>query len=68
MKTIAGILLTIAFCLASGVEANPIQGVYALVLMVAGAVCFNAADKDAEDAEKTEDAESIHIKKMEDAA
>ena len=66
MKTIAGILLTIAFCLASGVEANPIQGVYALVLMVAGAVCFNA--EDAEDAEKTEDAESIHIKKMEDAA
>ena len=65
MKNIAAILLTIAFCLASGVEANPIQGVYALVLMVAGAVCFNAADKDKE---KSEETEEKPINKWEDAA
>lgn len=56
MKTIGGILLAIAFCLASGVEQNPIQGIYALVLMGASLWCFHRT----EHTEKAENTESIN--------
>lgn len=42
MKTIGGILMAIAFCLASGVDENPVQGIYALVLMGAAWAAFRA--------------------------
>ena len=56
MKTIGGILMAIAFCLASGVDQNPIQGIFALVLMGASLWCFHRT----EHTEKAENTESIN--------
>lgn len=56
MKTIGAILLSIAFCLASGVEQNFMQGIYALVLMGASLWCFHRT----EHTEKAENTESIN--------
>lgn len=56
MKTIGAILLSIAFCLASGVEENLMQGIYALVLMGASLWCFHRT----EHTEKAENTESIN--------
>ena len=56
MKTIGAILFAIAFCLASGVEQNPIQGIFALVLMGASLWCFHRT----EHTEKAENTESIN--------
>lgn len=63
MKTIGGILLAIAFCLASGVEQNPIQGFYALVLMGAAWAAFRADRETARNEEL-----KVKNKKLEDAA
>lgn len=63
MKTIGAILLTIAFCLASGVEQNPIQGIYAIVLMGAAWAAFRA-DRETARSEELK----VKNKKLEDAA
>lgn len=63
MKTIGGILMAIAFCLASGVEQNPIQGIYALVLMGAAWAAFRA-DRETARSEKLK----VNNEKLEDAA
>ncbi len=60
MKTIGGFIAALAFCLASGVEQNPIQGIYALVLMGAAWWCFHLADARTEHTEKAENTESIN--------
>ena len=51
MKTIGGILMAIAFCLASGVDENPVQGIYALMLMGAAWAAFRAARETARNEE-----------------
>lgn len=43
---IAGaILFCLGFCMATGVEQNPIQAVYALASIGAASWCFNRADR-----------------------
>lgn len=64
MKTIGGILLAIAFCLASGVDANPVQGVCTLVLMGVAWVLFHLGERE----EKALHEELKNRKKLEDAA
>lgn len=64
MKTIGALLLAFAFCLASGVEENPVQGIYALILMGAAWVLFHLGERD----EKALHEELKNRKKLEDAA
>ncbi len=52
MKTIGALLLAFAFCLASGVEENPVQGIYALVLMGAAWAAFRAERRAARSEER----------------
>lgn len=43
---IAGaILFSLGFCMATGVDANPVQAIYALVLIGGAALCFRKAKK-----------------------
>ena len=59
MKKIAGaILFALGFCMATGVDKNPIQAVYALVLMFGALVCFKTAKK-MEQSEKKQSDKSI---------
>ena len=48
MKNVLSICGAVLFCIgvamATGVDYNPIQGVYALICMGAASVCFNRAD------------------------
>lgn len=48
MKTIliliAAVLFTLGFAMATGVDQNPIQAVYCVVLMLGALVCFNRAE------------------------
>lgn len=45
-NSIAGsILFALAFCVATGVDANPIQAVYALVLMGGALMCSKRAKR-----------------------
>ena len=56
---IAGaILFALGFCMATGVDQNPIQAVYALVLMFGALVCFKTAKK-MEQSEKKQSDKSI---------
>lgn len=56
---IAGaILFALGFCMATGIDRNPIQVVYALALMSGALVCFKTAKK-MEQSEKKQSNESI---------
>lgn len=52
------ILFALGFCTATGVDKNPIQAVYALVLMFGALVCFKTAKK-MEQSEKKQSDKSI---------
>lgn len=39
------ILFALGFCMATGVDANPIQAVYAVVLMGGALLCFKTAKR-----------------------
>lgn len=58
VKIAGAILFTLGFCMATGVDANPIQAVYAAVLMGGALVCFKTA-KRMEHSEKKQSNESI---------
>ena len=60
-----GILFALGMLVATGIDVNPVQAIYALVLIGAAAMCFAYADG-AESGRKSE-TKSINIK-MEDAA
>lgn len=57
MKTILSILgavlFVLGFAMATGVDQNPVQAIYALVLMGAALVCFRRADAIDSASEKT---------------
>ena len=63
---VGGILFALGMLMATGVDANPVQGVYALVLLGAGAVCFSHEDSAENESEK--ETKSTNLKKWEDAA
>jgi len=70
LSILGGILFALALAVATGIDVNPVQAIYSLLLLGGGAVCFSLADASTESAEKTEgteSAKSINIK-MEDAA
>ena len=56
------ILFALGFVMATGVENNPVQGLYALVLMGASYVCFARAER-MEKREKVSEPKSIVPKK-----
>lgn len=55
---LGAILFVFAFCLCTGVDQNPWQAVYALVLMFGALVCFKTAKK-MEQSEKKQSDKSI---------
>lgn len=62
MKQVTGsILFALGMLMATGIEANIVQAIYAIAFMGASCWCFNSAK------EKSEK-KSINIKKWEDAA
>lgn len=70
LSIVGGFLFALGLLVATGIDVNPIQAIYALALIGCGAVCFSLADASTEHTEKTEGTEgvkSINIK-MEDAA
>ena len=58
VKIAGAILFTLGFCMATGVDVNPIQAVYAVVLMGGALVCFKTA-KRMEHSEKKQSNKSI---------
>lgn len=62
---VGGILFALGMLVATGIDLNPIQAIYALLLMGGGAVCFAYADTESEHKNETK---SINLKKWEDAA
>lgn len=65
LSIMGGILFALGLLVATGIELNPVQAVYALLLLGGGAVCFAYAD--AEESEHKNET-SINLKKWEDAA
>lgn len=45
LKIMGGVCLALGFAIATGIDANPIQALYALLLMGAAWVCFHAVDE-----------------------
>ena len=58
VKIAGAILFTLGFCMATGVDVNPIQAVYALVLIGGALVCFKTASR-LERSEKKQSNKSI---------
>lgn len=65
LSIVGGILFALGMLVATGIDVNPVQAIYALLLLGGGAVCFAYADS-AESEHKNET--SINLKKWEDAA
>lgn len=64
LSIVGGFLFALGLLVATGIELNPWQAVYALLLMGGGAVCFSLADR----AESEHKNETINLKKWEDVA
>lgn len=60
---VGGFLFALGLLVATGIDVNPVQAIYALLLLGGGAVCFSLADRAEESEHKT-----INLKKLEDAA
>ena len=60
VKIAGAILFTLGFCMATGVDVNTIQAVYALVLIGGAWVCFKTASR-LEQSEKKQSNESIGV-------
>lgn len=52
LPIVGAVCISLAFCMATGVDVNPIQSVYTLALMGAGAFCFNRYDRISRESEK----------------
>lgn len=62
LSIVGGILFVLGMLVATGIDLNPIQGVYSLVLLGASLACFSLADHDAES--ESENAKSVkHVDK-----
>ena len=58
LSIVGGILFALGMLVATGIDVNPVQAIYALLLLGGGAVCFSLADASTERTEKTEGTES----------
>ena len=65
LSIVGGLLFALGMLVATGIDMNPVQVIYALVLFGGSAVCFAYAD--AEESEHKNET-SINLKKWEDAA
>lgn len=68
LPIVGAILVSLGLCMASGVDANPIQSVYTLALMGAGAWCFNRYDRTSRESEKKQSNETTIDSVHKDAA
>lgn len=62
LSIVGGILFALALAVATGIDLNPIQILYSLLLLGGGAVCFAYADESASEALKVKSEESINKK------
>lgn len=60
LSILGGILFALALAVATGIDVNPVQAVYALLLLGGSLVCFSLADASTEHTEKAENTESIN--------
>ena len=68
LPIVGAILVSLGFCMASGVDANPIQSVYTLALMGAGAWCFTRYERISRESEKKQSNETTIDSVHKDAA
>lgn len=68
LPIVGAILVSLGLCMASGVDVNPIQSVYTLVLMGAGAWCSNRYDRTSRESEKKQSNETTIDSVHKDAA
>ena len=66
LSILGGILFALALAVATGIDVNSVQAIYALLLLGGGAVCFAYADES--ESEHKNETKSINLKKWEDAA
>ncbi|MBR3398581.1 MAG: hypothetical protein IKH08_02250 [Prevotella sp.] len=59
---VGGILFALGMLMATGVDVNPVQGVYALLLLGAGAVCFSHEDSAKNESEKETKSDTVNKK------
>lgn len=62
LSIVGGILFALALAVATGIDVNPVQAIYALLLLGGGAVCFAYADESASEELKVKSEESINKK------
>lgn len=65
LSIVGGLLFALGMLVATGIDMNPVQAIYSLLLLGGGAVCFSLADAKSEHKNETK---SINLKKWEDAA
>lgn len=49
LSIMGGFLFALGMLVATGIDVNPVQAVYALLLLGGGAVCFSLADTESEE-------------------
>lgn len=59
---VGGILFALGMLMATGVDANPVQGVYALVLLAVAGVCFSHEDSAESESEKETKSDTVNKK------
>lgn len=64
--TAGAILFVIGCAIATGIERNPMQAIYAVVFMGAACLCFNAHDR--REKKTTEEKTTINAADMKEAA
>ena len=62
LSIMGGILFALGMLVATGIDVNPIQAIYALLLLGGGAVCFAYADESESEELKVKSEESINKK------
>ncbi|MBO4499134.1 MAG: hypothetical protein J5732_02640 [Bacteroidaceae bacterium] len=68
LPIVGAVCVSLGFCMASGVDRNEWQALYALILMGAGAWCFNRADRMSRESEKKQSNETTIGSVHKDAA
>lgn len=69
LSIIGAVCFTLGFAMATGVDQNPVQALYCVVLMLGALVCFKGAERmERRASDKTPKAATMHHHTWEDAA
>lgn len=68
LSILGAVCFTLGFAMATGVDQNPVQAVYCVVLMAGALVCFRIADAKQSASENKTKAATMHPRAWKDAA